>query len=131
MQNKGRSISGKNHNKTQSSEDHADVMTGKAPPWCTRANYISFVDIHVSVHVILVSSCVSSKKEKKKRKKEKEKKEKKGKGKKEEKKGEKKKVYSTRYSQAVTHPSTNLARRCLTSVIGREPVFSTWYGRRH
>ena len=43
---------------------------------------------------------------------------------------EKKKVYSTRYSQAVTHPSTNLARRCLTSVIGREPVFSTWYGRR-
>ena len=41
-----------------------------------------------------------------------------------------KKVYSTRYSQAVTHPSTNRARRCLTSVIGREPVFSTWYGRR-
>jgi hypothetical protein len=35
------------------------------------------------------------------------------------------KVYSTRYSQAVTHPSTNRARRCLTSVIGREPVFST------
>ena len=42
-----------------------------------------------------------------------------------------KKVYSTRYSQAVTHPSTNRARRCLTSMIGREPVFSTWYGRRH
>ena len=41
------------------------------------------------------------------------------------------KVYSTRYSQAVTHPSTNRARRCLTSVIGREPVYSTWYGRRH
>ena len=40
-------------------------------------------------------------------------------------------VYSTRYSQAVTHPSTNRARRCLTSVIGREPVLSTWYGRRH
>ena len=40
------------------------------------------------------------------------------------------KVYNTRYSQAVTHPSTNLARRCLTSVIEREPVFSTWYGRR-
>lgn len=32
-------------------------------------------------------------------------------------------------SQAVTHPSTDRARRCLTSVIGREPVFSTWYGR--
>ena len=47
------------------------------------------------------------------------------------KKKKKKKAYSTRYSQAVTHPSTNLARRCLTSVIGREPVFSTWYGRRH
>src|SRR6218665_327677 len=29
------------------------------------------------------------------------------------------KAYSTRYSQAVTHPSTNRARRCLTSVIGR------------
>ena len=42
-----------------------------------------------------------------------------------------KKVYNTWYSQAVTHPSTNQARRCLTSVIGREPVFSTWYGRRH
>ena len=47
------------------------------------------------------------------------------------KEGKKRKVYSTRYSQAVTHPSTNRARRCLTSVIGREPVFSTWYGRRH
>ncbi|KAF0772813.1 Uncharacterized protein FWK35_00003631 [Aphis craccivora] len=32
-------------------------------------------------------------------------------------------------SQAVTHPSTNYARRCLTSVIGRELVYSTWYGR--
>ncbi len=32
------------------------------------------------------------------------------------------KVYCTRYSQAVTHPGTNRARRCLTSVIGREPV---------
>ena len=41
------------------------------------------------------------------------------------------KVYSTRYSQAVTHPSTDRARRCLTSVIRREPVFSTWYGSRH
>jgi hypothetical protein len=38
---------------------------------------------------------------------------------------EKAKVYGTRYSQAVTHPSTNRARRCLTSVIGREPVLST------
>ena len=37
----------------------------------------------------------------------------------------KRKVYGTRYSQAVTHPSTNRARRCLTSVIGREPVLST------
>ena len=35
----------------------------------------------------------------------------------------------TRCSQAVTHPSTNRAQRCLTSVIGRELVFSTWYGR--
>ncbi len=41
-----------------------------------------------------------------------------------------KNVYCTRCSQAVTHPSTIRARRCLTSVIGREPVFSTWYGRR-
>ena len=40
------------------------------------------------------------------------------------------KVYTTRYSQAVTHPSTNLAQPGLTSVIGREPVFSRWYGRR-
>ena len=40
------------------------------------------------------------------------------------------KVYNTRYSQAVTHPSTNRALRCLTAVIGRELVFSTWYGRR-
>ncbi|ESO83859.1 hypothetical protein LOTGIDRAFT_72167, partial [Lottia gigantea] len=39
-------------------------------------------------------------------------------------------VYSTWCSQAVTHPSTNRARRCLTSVIGRELVLSTWYGRR-
>ena len=35
----------------------------------------------------------------------------------------------TRGSQAVSHPSTNLTQRCLTSVIGRELVFSTWYGR--
>ena len=39
-------------------------------------------------------------------------------------------VYSTKYSQAVTHPSTNLAQCCLTSVIRRELVYSTWYGRR-
>ena len=36
---------------------------------------------------------------------------------------------STWCSQAVSHPSTNQAQRCLTSVIGRELVFSTWYGR--
>ncbi|ESO94756.1 hypothetical protein LOTGIDRAFT_117771 [Lottia gigantea] len=36
-----------------------------------------------------------------------------------------------RFFQAVTHPSTNRARHCLTSVIGRELVLSTWYGRRH
>ena len=36
---------------------------------------------------------------------------------------------NTKDSQTVTHSSTNLARRCLTSVFGREPVFSTWYGR--
>ena len=40
-----------------------------------------------------------------------------------------KNAYSTAYSQAVTHPSTNAAQCCLTSVIGRELVFSTWYGR--
>lgn len=38
---------------------------------------------------------------------------------------------STGYSQAVTHPSTRPARHWLTSVIGREPVYSAWYGRRH
>ena len=42
---------------------------------------------------------------------------------------QRKKNNSTRYSQAVTHPSTNRALRCLTSVFGREPVISTWYGR--
>ena len=45
--------------------------------------------------------------------------------------GKKKRAYDTAYSQAVTHPSTNAAQSCLTSVIGRELVFSTWYGRRH
>ncbi|EDO26187.1 predicted protein, partial [Nematostella vectensis] len=42
----------------------------------------------------------------------------------------KRNAYSTRYSKAVTHPSTNRAQSSLTSVIGREPVFSRWYGRR-
>ena len=41
-----------------------------------------------------------------------------------------KKAYGTRCSQAVPHPSTIPARRCLTSVIRREPVYSSWYGRR-
>ena len=44
---------------------------------------------------------------------------------------EKGKAYDTGSSQAVPHPSTIPARRCLTSVIGRERVFSSWYGRRH
>ena len=35
---------------------------------------------------------------------------------------------STRYSQPVTHVSTNRARRCLTSQIGRDGVCSAWYG---
>ena len=42
----------------------------------------------------------------------------------------KKNVYNIAYSQAVTHPSTNATQCCLTSVIGRELVLSTWYGRR-
>ena len=40
------------------------------------------------------------------------------------------KAYNTCCSQAVTHPGTEQARRCLTSVIRREPVHSAWYGRR-
>ena len=44
--------------------------------------------------------------------------------------GIKPKAYDTGSSQAVPHPSTIPARRCLTSVIGRERVFSSWYGRR-
>ena len=38
---------------------------------------------------------------------------------------DKKDANSTLYSQAVTHPSTNRAQCCLTSVIRRELVFST------
>ena len=40
------------------------------------------------------------------------------------------KVYSTWYSQVVTHPSTNQAQHCLASVIKRNLAFSTRYGRR-
>ena len=41
-----------------------------------------------------------------------------------------KRVYNTRTSQVVTHPSTTQARRCLTLEIRRDPVISPWYGRR-
>ena len=34
-----------------------------------------------------------------------------------------------RCSQAVPHPSTNRALRRLTSEVGRDPVYSTRYGR--
>jgi hypothetical protein len=34
-------------------------------------------------------------------------------------------AYNMECSQAVTHPSTDSTQRCLTSVIGREPVCST------
>ena len=40
------------------------------------------------------------------------------------------KAYGTRDSQAVSDPSTNRAQRCLTCQIGRDGVFSTWYGRK-
>ena len=40
-------------------------------------------------------------------------------------------AYSTEYSQAVTHPSTNSAQCCLTTVIRQELVYSTWYGCKH
>ena len=43
---------------------------------------------------------------------------------------ENERAYGTKCSQAVTHPSTDVARPCLTSVIRREPVYSRWYGRR-
>ena len=42
-----------------------------------------------------------------------------------------KKDYSTQSSQVVSNPSTNRARRGLTSLIGREVVLSSWYGRNH
>ena len=38
-------------------------------------------------------------------------------------------VYSTEFSQTVTHPDTNAAQCCLTEVILRELVFPTRYGR--
>lgn len=41
-----------------------------------------------------------------------------------------KKNYNIRCSQAVSDPSTNRTRRCLTWQIGRDAVCSTWYGRR-
>ena len=34
-------------------------------------------------------------------------------------------------SQAVTPPSTEQDRHCLTSAIRREPVYSVWYDGRH
>ena len=44
--------------------------------------------------------------------------------------GQKGKADSTRRcSQAVPHPSTNRALRRLTSEVGRDPVYSTRYGR--
>ncbi len=39
------------------------------------------------------------------------------------------KAYSTWYSQAVSHPSTNQARPCLASEITRSGV-PGWYGRK-
>ena len=41
----------------------------------------------------------------------------------------KEKAYSTWYSQAVSHPSTNQARPCLASEIGRDRACSGWCGR--
>ena len=40
------------------------------------------------------------------------------------------KAYSTWYSQAVSHPSTNQARPCLASEIGRDRACSGWCGRK-
>ena len=42
----------------------------------------------------------------------------------------KKEAYNTCCSQVVTHPSTEQALHCLTSVIRQELVYSLWYGRR-
>ena len=40
-------------------------------------------------------------------------------------------AYHTQGSQAVSDPSTNCARHCLTCEIRRVRVHSTWYGGRH
>ena len=40
------------------------------------------------------------------------------------------KAYNTGYSQAVSHPGTNLSLQGLTAVIGREQVLFLWCGRR-
>ncbi len=40
------------------------------------------------------------------------------------------KAYSTWYSQAVSHPSTNQARPCLASEIRRDLACPGWYGRK-
>ena len=40
------------------------------------------------------------------------------------------KAYNTGYSQAVSHPGTNLALQVLLAVIGREPVLFLRCGRR-
>ena len=39
-------------------------------------------------------------------------------------------AYNTGYSQAVSHPGTNLVLQGLTAVIGREQVLFLWCGRR-
>ena len=39
-------------------------------------------------------------------------------------------AYSTWYSQAVSHPSTNQAGPCLASEIRRDRAYSGWYGRK-
>lgn len=41
--------------------------------------------------------------------------------------GGEQKSKDTRCSQAVTHPTTNRARLCLASLIGREAAYSEWY----